>query len=283
MLTKKRLISYVLSIIFAVCILVLILMLDLNFTMFSKSNLKNKAASVDYYNRIYEVIMKSCEDDTMQSGFDNSILYNVISIQDVEKDTNRVIDKLYDNWDLNIDTSRQRAVLNSNIDQFIVNKGYDVDDETRADINVYEDTIEDIYVKTISYSKENINDIATQLQKLKKMSKIIIGMMVVLGTIVGIAMFKINKPSIGISMMATGAILIFVKLYSATTLAVNNILILNRPFSDLIAAVINQVLQHMLVIGIILFVVGIILTIIFEIRKNYTRMLLLDEHSCIIR
>lgn len=283
MLTKKRLISYVLSIILAVCILVLILMLDLNFTMFSKSNLKNKAASVDYYNRIYEVIMKSCEDDTMQSGFDNSILYNVISIQDVEKDTNRVIDKLYDNWDLNIDTSKQRAALNSNIDQFIVNKGYEVNDETRADINVYEDTIEDIYVKTISYSKENINDIATQLQKLKKMSKIIIGMMVVLGTIVGIAMFKINKPSIGISMMAAGAILIFVKLYSATTLAVNNILILNRPFSDLIAAVINQVLQHMLIIGIILFVVGIIWTIIFEIRKNYTRMLLLDEHSCIIR
>ncbi|MBP3708104.1 MAG: hypothetical protein J6J36_05805 [Clostridia bacterium] len=283
MLTKKRLISYVLSIIFAVCILVLVIMLDLNFTIFSKSNFKSKAHSVNYYNRIYDVIMKSCEDDTMQSGFDNSILYNVISTQDVEKDSNRVIDKLYDNWELNIDTSKQRAALNSNIDQFIANKGYQVDDETRADINVYEDTIEDIYVKTISYSKEHVNDIAAQLQKLKKLSKIIIAMMIVLGAILAFAMFKINKPSIGIGMMAAGAILIFVKLYSATTLVVNNILILNRPFSDLVAAIINQVLQHMLVIGIILFVVGIIWTIIFEIRKNYTRMLLLDEHSCIIR
>lgn len=283
MLTKKRIISYVLSIILAVCILILVFALDLNFTVLSKTNFKRKAASVNYYNRIYDIIMNLCEDDTMQSGFDSSILNNVISAKDVEEDVNRVINKVYDNWDFIIDTSKQRAALDSNIEQFIVNNGYQVDDEIRADIRVYEDTIEDIYVKTISYSNEDINDISAQLKKLKRLSGVIIGAMLILGAVIAVTIFKLNKPSIGISMMAAGAILIFVKVNSGISIAINNILILNRPLSDLISAVINQVLQHMFIVGIMLFVAGLIWTIIFEIRKNYTKILLLDEHSCIIR
>lgn len=283
MLTKKRLISYILSIVFTLGILVLALMLDLNYTVFNKANFKSKAYSVNYYNRIYDLITKSCEDDTMQSGFNDSILQNVISNKDVEEDINRVIDTLYDNLDLNIDTSKQRSALNENIEQFITSNGYQVDDKTRADINVYEDTIEDIYAKAISYSKKDVNSIATQLQKLKKISKIIIAIMFVLITIVAIIIFKINKPSIGVGMMAAGAVFIFIKLYSSASIVVDNILILNRPFSDLVSAVINQVLQRMFIIGIVLFVVGIIWAIIFEIRKDYKKILLLDNKSCIIR
>ena len=94
---------------------------------------------------------------------------------------------------------------------------------------------------------------------------------------------EISTPSLGISALATGAILVFLKVYSGTTVAINNILLMNRAFSNTLISIANQVIQKLFVIGIILCVVGIAWIIYVEAKRKIVRMLLLDEHSQVIR
>ena len=50
-----------------------------NAVVFSKSNVKKQMQKVDYYTEINNIIKESANNYIMQSGFDESIMDNVIS------------------------------------------------------------------------------------------------------------------------------------------------------------------------------------------------------------
>ena len=68
---KKRLVSYLLSVALVVFLFITIVLTTLNCTILSTVNVKKKIANANYYEETKKIIVESCKDYVMQSGFDH--------------------------------------------------------------------------------------------------------------------------------------------------------------------------------------------------------------------
>lgn len=280
---KKRLVSYLLSIALVIFLLATIVLTTLNCTILSTVNIKKKVANSNYYEETKNIIVESCKDYVMQSGFDESIMNDVVNTYDVQFDVDGLIDYIYEGKEFKTNSNAIRANLDKNINEYIVNNNYQVDEETKKSINDFENTIQEIYERNIEYSADTVKQIAGVTNKIKKIVPIVMIVCGIISVILVLLIKEMSSPSIGISALSTGAILVFLKLYSGTTVAINNILLMNKVFSNTLISVANDIIHKLYVIGIALCVVGVIWVIYVESKRKYVRILLLDEHSQVIR
>lgn len=238
-----------------------------NAVVFSKSNVKKQMQKVDYYTEINNIIKESANNYIMQSGFDESIMDNVISKEKINKDIDKVINAIYEGEEVEISTDEIKNSLDKNVQQYIAQNNYKVDAQTQKDIEKFEDKIESIYANSITYSKSSIKKVVKYFKMAKRMTRVALIASSILLIIFAIITYKTNRATFGISLLATGIICIFIKYYSSINIAVNNILMVNKTFSNLMINIINQVIQYVFIGGIILAVLGIALIIIFE-RKS---------------
>lgn len=283
MTKTRRLISYLLSIALVITLFATIVLTTLNCTLFSTNNVKKKIASSNYYEEVKIIINESCKDYVMQSGFDESIMDGVVNTYDVQFDVDGLVDYIYEGKEFEIHSNLIRANLDKNINEYIANNNYVVNEETQKSINEFEDTIQKIYERNINYSKDTVKQIAEKNRKIKKFIPIAMIICAIISIILILVIKKVSTPALGISALATGAILVFLKVYSGTTVAINNILLMNKAFSNALISIANQIIQALFVLGIILCVVGIAGIIYVEAKRKIVRMLLLDEHSQVIR
>lgn len=263
----RKIISYILSAIVVTLMSVTIILAMINNVIFSKSNVKKHMNKVDYYTEISNIIKDSANNYIMQSGFDESIMDSVIPKEKINNDIDKVIDAIYEGKEIDISTEEIRANLDENVQQYIQQNNYKVDAQTRKDIAKFEDKIESIYENSITYSKNAVKQVVSYFKMAKRITRLALITVSILLIILAFITYKINKASFGISLLATGLICIFIKCYSGLNIAVNNILMVNKTFSNLMINLINQVVQYIFISGIILTVLGIFFIIIFE-RKS---------------
>lgn len=263
----RKIISYILAIIVVILMLATIILSIVNVAIFSKSNVKKQMQKVDYYTEINNIIKESANNYIMQSGFDESIMENVISKEKISNDIDKVIDSIYEGEDVEISTDEIKVNLDKNVQQYISQNNYKVDAQTQKDITKFEDKIESIYANSITYSKSTIKKVVKYFKMAKRMTRVALIASSFLLIIFAIITYTTYRASFGISLLATGAICIFIKCYSSINIAVNNILMVNKTFSNLVINIVNQVIQYIFISGIILAILGIVLIIFFE-RKN---------------
>lgn len=263
----RKIISYILAIILVTLMSATIILSIVNAVVFSKSNVKKQMQKVDYYTEINNIIKESANNYIVQSGFDESIMNNVISKGKINKDIDKVINAIYEGEEVEISTDEIKNSLDKNVQQYIAQNNYKVDAQTQKDIEKFEDKIESIYANSITYSKSSIKKVVKYFKMVKRMTRVALIASSILLIIFAIITYKTNRATFGISLLATGIICIFIKCYSSINIAVNNILMVNKTFSNLMINIINQVIQYVFIGGIILAVLGIALIIIFE-RKS---------------
>lgn len=263
----RKIISYILAIILVTLMSATIILSIVNAVVFSKSNVKKQMQKVDYYTEINNIIKESANNYIMQSGFDESIMDNVIPKEKINNDIDKVIDAIYEGEEVEISTDEIKTSLDKNVQQYIAQNNYKVDAQTQKDIEKFEDKIESIYANSITYSKSTIKKVVKYFKMAKRMTRVALIASSILLIIFAIITYKTNRSAFGISLLATGIICIFIKCYSSINIAVNNILMVNKTFSNLMINIINQVIQYVFIGGIILAVLGIALIIIFE-RKS---------------
>lgn len=279
----RRRLSYLVSIFLVISLLSTIIVTVLNFTLFSSLNTKKQIAATNYYEEVKKIIVDACKDYVMQSGFDESIMDNVVNSYDVEFDVNGLVDYIYEGKEFEVHSSVVRANLDKNINEYIASNNYAVNEGTQKSINTFEDTIEQIYERNIEYSKDTIKQISEKNKKIKKIVPVVMVISIIVTIILGLLVKKLSSASIGISMLSTGAILVFLKVYSGTTVAINNILLMNKAFSNTLIAIANQIVGMLFAVGIVLCIVGVIWIIYVESKRKLSRMLLIEEHSQVIR
>lgn len=263
----RKIISYILAIILVTLMSATIILSIVNAVVFSKSNVKKQMQKVDYYTEINNIIKESANNYIVQSGFDESIMNNVISKGKINKDIDKVINAIYEGEEVEISTDEIKNSLDKNVQQYIAQNNYKVDAQTQKDIEKFEDKIESIYANSITYSKSSIKKVVKYFKMAKRMTRVALIASLILLIIFAIITYKTNRATFGILLLATGIICIFIKCYSSINIAVNNILMVNKTFSNLMINIINQVIQYVFIGGIILAVLGIALIIIFE-RKS---------------
>ena len=130
----RKIISYILAIIVVILMLATIILSIVNVAIFSKSNVKKQMQKVDYYTEINNIIKESANNYIMQSGFNESIMENVISKEKISNDIDKVIDSIYEGEDVEISTDEIKVNLDKNVQQYISQNNYKVDAQTQKDI-----------------------------------------------------------------------------------------------------------------------------------------------------
>lgn len=280
---KKRLVSYLLALLFVIFLFFTIVLTTLNCTVLSTLNVKKKVTSTGYYAETQKIIVDSCKNYVMQSGFDESIMDGVVNLYDVEVDVNGLIDYIYEGREYTIQSNMIRLNLDNNINKYVEQNNYLVDENNQKNIEEFESTIEDIYKRNIEYSADTVKHIAGVTKKVKKIVPVAMIICSIITIILIFLIKEINSPAVGIGMLAAGIMLVFLKLYSGTSLAINNILLMNKAFSNTLISIANDVIQKFFVLGVILCIAGIVWIIYTESKKEIVKILLLDEHSQVIR
>ena len=265
MTVTKKIISYIIAIVMAVLIIALTVLSCINYSLLSKNKVKADFQKTDYYYSLHDIIIESCENNIMPTGFDDKVLEDVITVEKVQDDVNGVIDSLYENKKVEISTKEMREKLDQNVKLQIEEKNFEMNEEAQKNVKEFEDEIIDTYKNNINYSEDIVEQMKKGINIAKQSVKIAIIVLIIAIIILTIILYVLNKTAIGVSMLISGVFLIALKLYSGTTMAINNILLLNWAFSKTLTYIVNTLFQNMYKIGIILAVIGILTIIINEV------------------
>ena len=264
-----KVLNYILTFILTLIITVLICLIFvanlLNSTILSKNYILSKFDETDYYNKIYEYVESNFEKYLNQSGLDEEVLKNLITVEVIKTDTEKILGNIYDNAQetVNIDTIEQN--LRNNIDKYLSDNNLDAKSE---DIDAFVQTIGTEYLNSISHNKyeqkiyDGYSKILEFANKVKKLSIIAIIISIILLAIVNLRKIYNFFAKIGVSMFASGLFLLFVKFYINAKIDVRNLLILNDAISYTLRNIASELLGKFTKNGVIFTIIGLVVILI---------------------
>lgn len=262
----KAVIHYILLFLQSLLFLLITLLLLLKFTVFNVSYVKNVLSKNDYYDNLYHEILTEMSYYTNQSGFEDDILNNIITIGEVKFETNSFIEKVYTGKTRNIDTEALNKRLQNNIDAYISKSSFEyvdkkeIDDFIKAIDEVYSDEI-----KLMGY----VEKIAPLFYKLITLSSKLLIIAIVLFVILSIINYLLYKfKNINIILLFTAFSLIFFSIYFKNNIDVKNIFIYSKLMSDIIKYIINNIMFVNTII-IIIYIVIAIIPVVLKKGKKY--------------
>ena len=257
MTVRKKIISYILSIILAILLIAIVLISCISSNILNQNNMKKSFRKTGYYYNLLGIIKENAESEIMPSGFEINVLDNVFTEEKVTEDVNIVIDSIYENRKVEISTEEMKKILDENVQKQVMEKNYKLTDETKKGIEDFENSVINIYKDHIIYSEDTVNKIGEMIVKTNKIKNVVLVIACILSIILAVGIFVLNKSSLGISLLVAGIFFIFLSLYSGTAIVVNNILMFNWALSSTIIFVVKHIINNMFVVGLCLGFVGL--------------------------
>lgn len=236
-------------------------------TILNEKYILKTLGKVNYQKEIYNQIMETFKDNTIQSGLEENVLDGIITEDEINEDINNFIHYLYEkDMTISIHEEDVKNRLEENINNQVEEKEKKLTDEEEEAIDTYVNTIVKIYKNGIEYSGEKISLVKDMLIKIDKASNIAMIASYIITIVIIVAIIVINKKDslkyFGITLLTVGILLIAVKIAEVNSVSINNILILNKAFSNFIIAVIKNIMLSFLISGIVSMVLGIVMSII---------------------
>ncbi len=264
----KKVSSYVLAVFLTLSILALTISVSLYDNIFERNALESALDESGYYYNEYNIILNSCNNYLMQSGFDDDLFEGVITRDCVEEDIDAIVRCLFINQKVELDTTKLEERLDKKIKEQVEQKMYFVDEETQKELDEFKKTVAETYKNNIVYSEQVMNEISKYFNKIERALKIIKLSLIALTAIIALLTFKMRKSSVGVGMFTSGVLLLAAKLYSGVYVAINNILIVNWAFSKTLSYILNKVVQNIFTVGIALTLGGLLWIVIFEYIRS---------------
>lgn len=268
----KKIISYALVLILIVLLATSVLCTILSSTILNEKFALNILDQNEYYSKIYNEIMQNFKNNTIQSGLEESILDGTISEEQVKSDVVGLINSIYENKQIKVDAENVKNKLQENINAVIAENNKRVSKDEQEEIDIYVNTIGNIYKDGILYADDYIPGIQNAIAKIKGMiekGKIILYIVAIVILIITIVLNKIESIKyISITAISTGLLLTAIKVIEIVTMKTQNILILNQAFSKIVINVIEEIISKCLLYGVVLIVVGMLLNIISSFKLN---------------
>lgn len=262
----KTIVRYIISIILTIVLTAWIIINVASSTILDEQYVLNKFEETDYYSKIYTMAESNFENYIHQSGLDEEVLQGLITEEQVENDTKKIISNIYNGTNETIDTEQLRTDLTNKIEQSLTNRA--ITAAQRRSINEFVDKIVEEYTSTIShYSyEEQINNAYTKIVKIidvaQKAILICAGVSIILLILLSIKRFYKFLVHIGIALTSSGLILIIVNSFINAKVKIQNIILLNDAISLIIREVLQEILDMIKNYGILMLVVGLLMIII---------------------
>ena len=241
-------------------------------TILSQNYVLKQLEEANYYANIYTEIKSDFENYIYQSGLDESVLENIITVEEVTQDTNQIIANIYNGDNKQIDVTALKERLNNNIKESL--SGQRINSSTQKAIDEFVNKIADQYIETMSHTnfEKTIHDIYTKVKEYVELGKkvIIVAIGIIIIAILAIQYKKIfrNFALIGISFTGSGLFYIFVDMFINAKIKIENIIILNDAISITLRNVLTNILNTISQYGWVFFGIGIALIVIGNILYN---------------
>lgn len=262
----KTIVRYIISIILTIVLTAWIIINIASSTILDEQYVLDKFEETDYYSKIYTMAESNFENYIHQSGLDEEVLQGLITEEQLENDTKKIISNIYNGTNETIDTEQLRTDLTNKIEQSLTNRA--ITAAQRRSINEFVDKIVEEYTSTIShYSyEEQINNAYTKIVKIidvaQKAILICAGVSIILLILLSIKRFYKFLVHIGIALTSSGLILIIVNSFINTKVKIQNIILLNDAISLIIREVLQEIFDMIKNYGILVLVVGLLMIII---------------------
>ena len=270
-----NLLKFILIVVLAVCSIAMGIIQIVTQTVLNKNYIIQKMEETNFYSETYKLVQSNFEKYIEQSGFEENILENICTEEKVKQDINLMISNIYEGANKTIDITEISDNLNANIDKLNIR-----DSKNQKAIEQFVEHICQEYTDTLVHTKYE-NDInkfyKESVIKKDKIEKIVIIALVIDVIVILIVNNKnIEKDfqSIGIAIFSSSAFELIACQIINLRVSIKGIKIFNDAFSDMIVAIIQNVISKVFSFGIATLMIAIILIIInaiiifFSIRKD---------------
>lgn len=270
-----NLLKFILIVVLAVCSISIGIIQIVTQTVLNKNYIIQKMEETNFYSETYKLVQSNFEKYIEQSGFEENILENICTEEKVKQDINLMISNIYEGANKTIDITEISDNLNANIDKLNIR-----DSKNQKAIEQFVEHICQEYTDTLVHTKyeNDINKFYKEIViKKDKIEKIVIIAMVIDVIVILIVNNKnIEKDfqSIGTAIFSSSAFELIACQIINLRVSIKGIKIFNDAFSDMIVAIIQNVISKVVLFGIATLMIAIILIIInaiiifFSIRKD---------------
>lgn len=262
----KKIISYILTFVFIILLVASVAITILSQTILNEKFILGLLDKNNYYAEMYNEILETFKDNTIQSGLDETVLDGVMTEEQVEKDVKSLIHYLYTGTEMSIDTEGVKTRLQEKIEKVIQENNKNVNTNERQAINAYVTTITNIYSDGIAYAEKYIPTIQNALSKIQNILVKVQIIPYIATLVVAVLLLIINKKEslkyFSIANISTGILFIILKIVESSTMQIQNIVLLNKAFSSVLVNTIQSTILSFVIVGIIFCVVGVIFSLI---------------------
>lgn len=268
----KKIMVYIINFFLVVAITGMISLLIFSNTILDKKYMIDTLNKNNYYEKTDFDIKDTFKNYILQSGLDESILDGLYDKEKLYGDINLVIDGIYENKDVKIDTEGIRGILNDRINDTLKENNRVPDKNEKESIQIFVDTIVEVYEDGVIISQSTvnkINDVLAKVVSLVKKAQIALVAVIVILVIIIIAINRNIQQSIrafGAAILSSGIIFVALKILIGKRL--HYILIINNTFSDTLINTTESIISIFLNTGIVMTIIGVVGIIIGSLSKK---------------
>lgn len=259
----KIVFGYLFGFITSIVLVILAILLIFKFTVSEKKYLLKILAENNYYEKVDNEIKEEMSLYILSSGFTDEIYQDVYLYDDLVSDINKYIDSIYIGEVVKLDTSSIKSKITKNIEEFFkkTNETYKESDlESFVDglVNVYSDEV-------LLYHFPD--DVIKYIPKITKMIDTGIIVSSILLVILLVILIVIRYSYYIATIISSGLIILFIRLFILERIDVNEILIITENFSEELRIILNNISQLLFIVAIFFIILGIVMLVVSLIVK----------------
>lgn len=253
MKNKKVLLYYFLEFIFTILFFLTMSILIFKITIFNKNYFINKLEKANYYHEFYLDIYNDYENYIMQSGFDNTIIKDLFTEEDLKKVINKMVDNFYEGKDTFIETDSIKEKLEFNMEEFFKTIKVTITDENS--LLLFKDEIVNIYENKFTLNKYIIK-YCNSFYKVKKITTILLLIFIVLDIGLYLLIRKFfRKITLSIPFLSSILLFLLIYIFFVSKINIQSILFWNNYTSKVIKYIFtdfSNLIKYVSIFGILL-------------------------------
>ena len=256
----KKIISYIIIVVIAILTTSLIYLNILNNNILNENNILTMIDNSNYYREIKDETLKLLEGYVQQSGFDKTILKDIVTEEIVKKDIHNIIDEIYTNSTAEVsDISKN---LQNNIDKYIKDNNKLLDVAQKNSIKELISLMSNEYKNNIfpTSSILHLNKIVQGVSdKYVTINNYIILAIFILIVILLFLSFKKSILYVSIAFLIVGILVFGIFMYIDITLNLDNIYVYSLSITNILKLIISNITNDIYMYSTFIFFVSTII------------------------
>lgn len=259
----KKIVQIIMAFFLSILILANFLMVLMSQTVLQKEYVLAKVEEVGYEEKIQTDLKNGFENYQYQSGLPASVFENLYTRSSLQADIYCVVNAIYENEEVQINSEEVRNKLEANIQQYLSENQIVLKEAELQNIQDFENIIVNVYENRVNSVADYVDTIQKVLQKVKEIAKIAqICLIVALAVFLLIGLVaQMREPSefvnqLAIALLSSGVILILLQKVIHQEIDIQHILLLNQSFSDFVKYILFDLMNEINFYGMVFAIVG---------------------------